>query len=55
MLENALFLLKLNGKQIDWHMLWEGVIHVKRFMGIFHRIKEKGHSQDFVMAALISL
>lgn len=55
MVENALCLLKLNGKQIDWHMSWEGVISVRHCMGIFHRIKERGHFQDFVMVVLISL
>ena len=43
-MENALCLLKLNEKRIDWHMLWAGVIHVRCYMGIFHRIKERGHS-----------
>lgn len=55
MVENVLYLLKLNEKQIDWHMLWAGVIRARRYMGIFHRIKERGHSQDSVMVALISL
>jgi hypothetical protein len=55
MVENALYLRKLNEKQIDWHMPWAGVMHVRRCMEISHKIREKGRSRDFEMAGLTSL
>jgi hypothetical protein len=55
MVGNALYLRKLNAKQIDWHMLWAGVMHVRRSMEISRKIRENGRSQDFEMAALTSL